>query len=235
MAIRRVTRDPRTCGQSSGTDVRLSPGETLVIKALGESGARRLMAGPSSTLLGCARTDRTAAVSSRARESFPRVRPLGGAMVGAGITARAAGSKGLNDALRKDQRLGVFGRPLVFLDRGFGASIIRQGVPLPAGGRNTMPLIQIPYSKLATKHNLTSIVHEGWAPGAGRIGTHGASGRGCAGRVVRHGSAAGDQPSFCPLDKLNVLEGLIQLSLVDAGDLLDFGGIGQRSPADPFP
>lgn len=64
------------------------------------------------------------------------------------------------DALRKDQRLGVFGRPLVFLDRGFGASIIRQGVPLPAGGRNTLPLIQIPYSKLATKHNLTSIVHE---------------------------------------------------------------------------
>lgn len=63
------------------------------------------------------------------------------------------------DALRKDQRLGMFGRPLVFLDMGFGASIIRQGVPLPAGGRNTMPLIQIPYSKLATKHNLTSIVH----------------------------------------------------------------------------
>jgi hypothetical protein len=65
-----------------------------------------------------------------------------------------------DDALRRDRRLGVFGRPIVFLDRGFGASILRQGVPLPAGGGNSMPLIQIPYSKLATKHTLTSVVHE---------------------------------------------------------------------------
>ena len=65
-----------------------------------------------------------------------------------------------DDALRRDQRLGVFGRPIVFLDRGFGASILRQGVPLPAGGGNSLPLIQIPYSKLATKHTLTSVVHE---------------------------------------------------------------------------
>lgn len=50
--------------------------------------------------------------------------------------------------------------PLVFCDRGFGASIIREDVSLPDGSPNPMPVIQIPYSKLREKPNLTSILHE---------------------------------------------------------------------------
>lgn len=50
--------------------------------------------------------------------------------------------------------------PLVFCDRGFGASILRADVRLPDGTPNPMPLIQIPYSRLKEKHNLTSVLHE---------------------------------------------------------------------------
>lgn len=65
------------------------------------------------------------------------------------------------DALKKDHpALDIVDPPLVFCDRGFGASILREGVPLPNGGRNPMPTIQIPYSKLREKYNLTSIIHE---------------------------------------------------------------------------
>lgn len=64
------------------------------------------------------------------------------------------------DALQRHKRLEIYAQPLVYLDRGFGASIMREGVPLPGGATNAIPLIQIPYSKLAAKHGLTSIVHE---------------------------------------------------------------------------
>ena len=47
---------------------------------------------------------------------------------------------GASDATRRP--------PLVFCDRGFGASIVRESVPFPDGTPNPMPLIQIPYSRL---------------------------------------------------------------------------------------
>jgi hypothetical protein len=50
--------------------------------------------------------------------------------------------------------------PLVHCDRGFGASVLREGVPMPTGGVNPLPLIQIPYARLHEKHNLTSVLHE---------------------------------------------------------------------------
>jgi hypothetical protein len=50
--------------------------------------------------------------------------------------------------------------PLVYCDRGFGASTLREGVSFPDKIPNPLPLIQIPYSRLKEKHNLTSILHE---------------------------------------------------------------------------
>jgi hypothetical protein len=50
--------------------------------------------------------------------------------------------------------------PLVFCDRGFGAAIVRESVTFPDGSPNPMPLIQIPYSRLREKYNLTSVLHE---------------------------------------------------------------------------
>ncbi|TVM03043.1 MAG: hypothetical protein CV087_07180 [Candidatus Brocadia sp. WS118] len=65
------------------------------------------------------------------------------------------------DAIIKDHTaLNIVEPPLVFCDRGFGASIIREEVLLPDGIPNPMPLIQIPYSRLKEKYNLTSIIHE---------------------------------------------------------------------------
>lgn len=65
------------------------------------------------------------------------------------------------DALKKDHpSLDSVEPPLVHCDRGFGASILREGVRLPGAAPNPMPLIQIPYSRLKEKYNLTSIHHE---------------------------------------------------------------------------
>jgi hypothetical protein len=50
--------------------------------------------------------------------------------------------------------------PLVYCDRGFGAAIMRESVRMPDGSPNPMPLIQVPYSRLQEKYNLTSILHE---------------------------------------------------------------------------
>lgn len=51
--------------------------------------------------------------------------------------------------------------PLVSIDRGFGARILRQGSRiLPDEFPSPMSLIQIPYDKLTTKYDLTSILHE---------------------------------------------------------------------------
>jgi len=64
-------------------------------------------------------------------------------------------------AMRRDHpALRLIEPPLVFCDRGFGASIIRESVSMPDGTPNPMPLIQIPYSRLREKPNLTSILHE---------------------------------------------------------------------------
>ncbi len=50
--------------------------------------------------------------------------------------------------------------PLVYCDRGYGASIARQDIHLPDGTPNPLPLIQIPYTRLQEKWNLTSVLHE---------------------------------------------------------------------------
>lgn len=65
------------------------------------------------------------------------------------------------DAIQRDHpALRIIVPPLVYLDRGFGASTIREGVNMPDKTPNPLPLIQIPYSKLFDKCNLTSILHE---------------------------------------------------------------------------
>ncbi len=75
------------------------------------------------------------------------------------------------DALSKDHpALNMVEPPLVFCDRGFGASIIREEVLLPDGTPNPMPLIQIPYSRLKEKYNLTSILHEAGHQAMVRLG-----------------------------------------------------------------
>ncbi|MCA1811132.1 MAG: hypothetical protein LC623_03865, partial [Halobacteriales archaeon] len=56
--------------------------------------------------------------------------------------------------------LTVVPRPLVYCDRGFGASVIREQARLPDGTPNPLPLIQIPYSRLKEKYNLVSLLHE---------------------------------------------------------------------------
>lgn len=65
------------------------------------------------------------------------------------------------DALHRDHpALTMVEPPLVYCDRGIGASTIRKGVVMPDRSANPLPLIQIPYSRLLEKYNLTSILHE---------------------------------------------------------------------------
>ena len=61
---------------------------------------------------------------------------------------------------REHPTLTAIEAPLVFCDRGFGAAIVRESVAFPDGTPNPMPLIQIPYSRLREKCNLTSVLHE---------------------------------------------------------------------------
>ena len=61
---------------------------------------------------------------------------------------------------REHPTLTAIEAPLVFCDRGFGAAIVRESVTFPDGTPNPMPLIQIPYSRLREKCNLTSLLHE---------------------------------------------------------------------------
>jgi hypothetical protein len=66
-----------------------------------------------------------------------------------------------SDALdRPHPALSTLARPLVFLDRGFGASTLREGVALGGRTRNPLQTIQIPYTKLREKLTLTSVMHE---------------------------------------------------------------------------
>lgn len=60
--------------------------------------------------------------------------------------------------------------PIVYIDRGFGASILRTGIPLAAGVLNHVPLIQIPYRKLQEIHNLASVLHEAGHEAMARTG-----------------------------------------------------------------
>jgi hypothetical protein len=74
------------------------------------------------------------------------------------------------DAMKRDHPALIIEPPLVFCDRGFGASIIRESVTFPDGTPNPMPLIQIPYSRLRQKCNLTSILHEAGHQALARMG-----------------------------------------------------------------
>ncbi len=65
------------------------------------------------------------------------------------------------EAIRKAHpALRIVEPPLVYCDRGFGASTLREGVRLRHGIPNPMPLVQIPYARLVEKCTLTSILHE---------------------------------------------------------------------------
>jgi len=75
------------------------------------------------------------------------------------------------DAIKRDHpALRIVEPPLVFCDRGFGASIIRESVLLPDGTPNPVPLIQIPYARLREKCNLTSVFHEAGHQALVRLG-----------------------------------------------------------------
>ena len=71
---------------------------------------------------------------------------------------------------RNHPALSLIEPPLVYCDRGFGASILREGVMFPDKSPNPMPLIQIPYSRLKEKWNLTSILHEAGHEAITRLG-----------------------------------------------------------------
>lgn len=91
-----------------------------------------------------------------------KIPALGRILSGCDVIAR--------DALNKDHpALSIIEAPIVFCDRGFGASIIREGVSFPGNIKNPLPLLQIPYSRLSSKHELTSIVHEAGHEGLTRL------------------------------------------------------------------
>jgi hypothetical protein len=50
--------------------------------------------------------------------------------------------------------------PIVYCDRGFGASTCREGVHVLRNTPNPMQFIAVPYSRLVEKYNLISIYHE---------------------------------------------------------------------------
>lgn len=50
--------------------------------------------------------------------------------------------------------------PLVYCDRGFGASTLREGVSINRQVPNPIPFIGIPYARMVEKYNLMSIYHE---------------------------------------------------------------------------
>ena len=65
------------------------------------------------------------------------------------------------DSIKKPHpALAMVEPPIVGCDRGFGAKTFREYVRFPGGSFNPMPLVQIPYSRLKEKYNLTSILHE---------------------------------------------------------------------------
>jgi hypothetical protein len=63
------------------------------------------------------------------------------------------------DGLKHPYLTSVTRNPIVYCNRGFGASILREGVSL-SKSTNPVAFIAIPYSRLAEKYNLISIYHE---------------------------------------------------------------------------
>lgn len=75
------------------------------------------------------------------------------------------------DCLRRPHpALEIIEPALVYCDRGFAASTMREGVLLPHAVPNPMPLIEIPYSRLKEKCNLTSVLHEAGHEAMVRLG-----------------------------------------------------------------
>jgi hypothetical protein len=73
-----------------------------------------------------------------------------------------------SDALRRNHPfLKILEAPVVCFNRGYGASYLREGVPLPYGIRNPISIMQLPYARLVSLSTLTSIAHE-----AGHHGQH---------------------------------------------------------------
>ena len=64
------------------------------------------------------------------------------------------------DGLRKGFLADITMPPLVYCDRGFGASTLREGVRLSNQPPNPLPFIAIPYARIDEKYNLISIYHE---------------------------------------------------------------------------
>lgn len=64
------------------------------------------------------------------------------------------------DALKRSFLADITVAPLVYCERGFGASTLRQGVNIQKGMPNPIPFIAIPYARLSEKYNLMSINHE---------------------------------------------------------------------------
>ena len=64
------------------------------------------------------------------------------------------------DALHRSFLADTTMSPLVYCDRGFGASTLREGMYLSQNVQNPIPFIAIPYSRIEEKFNLISINHE---------------------------------------------------------------------------
>lgn len=64
------------------------------------------------------------------------------------------------DGMRRGMIADLTIPPLVYCDRGFGASTLREGVNITELITNPIPFISIPYSRLTEKYNLISIYHE---------------------------------------------------------------------------
>jgi hypothetical protein len=76
-----------------------------------------------------------------------------------------------SDALRRNHPfLRILKVPVLYFNRGYGAAMLREGVPLPYGIRNPISLMQMPYSKFVSLSTLTSIAHEAGHEGMNKLG-----------------------------------------------------------------
>jgi hypothetical protein len=105
----------------------------------------------------------------------------------AGVLLRGCDELAFDSLNKPHPALSTLARPLVFLDRGFGASTLREGVALSGRTRNPLQTIQIPYTKLREKHNLTSVVHEAGHSAMARLELNSALPAVVAGALARAG------------------------------------------------
>ncbi len=64
------------------------------------------------------------------------------------------------DGLQRSFLADITAPPLVYCERHYGASTLREGVRLAAHAPNPLPFIAIPYARIEEKYNLISIYHE---------------------------------------------------------------------------